>query len=583
MYDILQNINKPADVKELNNEQLNILAKEIREAILNRDSVIGGHVGPNLGIVETTIALHYVFNSPTDKIVWDVSHQCYPHKLLTGRKEGFITDEGMKKISGYTNQDESEHDFFKVGHTSTSVSLACGLAKARDLKGEKHNVIAVIGDGSLSGGEALEGFNNAAVLGSNIIIIVNDNEMSIAENQGGLYTNLRLLRETNGSAELNMFKALGFEYHYVADGNSTQDLIKALSSVKDTDKPTVLHIHTLKGKGYKLAEENKETWHWNVPFNIEDGSPKWNMSGENINDLTYNYILEKIKTDDTIVAVNAGTPGVFGLNAERRKTLGKHFVDVGIAEEHAVAFASALAKGGAKPIYLVMSSFIQRTYDQLSQDLALNNNPAVILVAWGGISGADMTHLCSFDISMTSNIPNLVYLAPTNVEEYMAMLDWAVEQNEHPVIIRQPKEMIHTSLPVDTDYSKLNTYKIEEQGTKVAIIAEGSFFKLGKNVAEELRQHNIKPTLINPRYLTGIDKECLENLKNDHQLVITLEDGELDGGFGEKIARFYGSSEMKVLNYGSFKEFTDRANLNELYTRYRLKPELIVKDILDIL
>ena len=583
MYDILQNINKPADVKELNNEQLNILATEIREAILNRDSVIGGHVGPNLGIVETTIALHYVFNSPTDKIVWDVSHQCYPHKLLTGRKEGFITDEGMKKISGYTNQDESEHDFFKVGHTSTSVSLACGLAKARDLKGEKHNVIAVIGDGSLSGGEALEGFNNAAVLGSNVIIIVNDNEMSIAENQGGLYTNLRLLRETNGSAELNMFKALGFEYHYVADGNSTQDLIKALSSVKDTDKPTVLHIHTLKGKGYKLAEENKETWHWNVPFNIEDGSPKWNMSGENINDLTYNYILEKIKTDDTIVAVNAGTPGVFGLNAERRKTLGKHFVDVGIAEEHAVAFASALAKGGAKPIYLVMSSFIQRTYDQLSQDLALNNNPAVILVAWGGISGADMTHLCSFDISMTSNIPNLVYIAPTTVEEYMAMLDWAVEQNEYPVIIRQPKEMIHTSLPVDTDYSKLNTYKIEEQGTKVAIIAEGSFFKLGKNVAEELRQHNIKPTLINPRYLTGIDKECLENLKNDHQLVITLEDGELDGGFGEKIARFYGSSEMKVLNYGSFKEFTDRANLNELYTRYRLKPELIVKDILDIL
>ncbi len=583
MYEILQNINKPADVKKLNNEQLNILATEIRDAILNRDSIIGGHVGPNLGIVETAIALHYVFNSPTDKIIWDVSHQCYPHKLLTGRKEGFITDEGMKKISGYTNQDESEHDFFKIGHTSTSVSLACGLAKARDLKGEKHNVIAVIGDGSLSGGEALEGFNNAAVLDSNIIIIINDNEMSIAENQGGLYANLRLLRETNGATELNMFKALGFEYHYVADGNSTQDLIKALSSVKDTDKPTVLHIHTLKGKGYKLAEENKETWHWNVPFNIEDGSPKWNMSGENINDLTYKYILEKIKTDDTIVAINAGTPGVFGLNAERRKTLGKHFIDVGIAEEHAVAFASGLAKGGAKPIYLVMSSFIQRTYDQLSQDLALNNNPAVILVAWGGISGADMTHLCSFDISMTSNIPNLVYLAPTTVEEYMAMLDWAVEQNEHPVIIRQPKEMIHTFLPVDTNYSKLNTYKIEEQGTKVAIIAEGSFFKLGKGVAEELNKHNIKPTLINPRYLSGIDKQCLENLKNDHQLVITLEDGELDGGFGEKIARFYGSSEMKVLNYGSFKEFTDRANLDELYTRYRLKSELIVEDIMNIL
>jgi len=583
MYEILQNINQPTDIKELNIEQLRSLATEIRDAILNRDSMIGGHVGPNLGIVETAIALHYVFNSPTDKIVWDVSHQCYPHKLLTGRKEGFITDEGMKKISGYTNQDESEHDFFKIGHTSTSVSLACGLAKARDLKGEKHNVIAVIGDGSLSGGEALEGFNNAAVLDSNIIIIVNDNEMSIAENQGGLYTNLRLLRETNGSAELNMFKALGFDYHYIDNGNAIEDMIKALSSVKDTDKPTVLHIHTLKGKGYKLAEENKETWHWNVPFNIEDGTPKWNMSGENINDLTYNYILEKIKTDDTIIAVNAGTPGVFGLNAERRKTLGKHFVDVGIAEEHAIAFSSGLAKGGAKPIYLVMSSFLQRTYDQLSQDLALNKNPAVILVAWGGISGADMTHLCSFDISMTNNIPNLVYLAPTTVEEYIAMLDWAVEQKEYPVIIRQPKEIIHTSLPVDTDYSKLNTYKIEEQGSKVAIIAEGSFFNLGKNVAEELGKYDIKPTLINPRYLTGIDKECLENLKSDHQLVITLEDGELDGGFGEKITRFYGSNEMKVLNYGSFKEFTDRVSLDELYNRYRLKPELIVKDILDIL
>ncbi|MBQ7303686.1 MAG: 1-deoxy-D-xylulose-5-phosphate synthase [Alphaproteobacteria bacterium] len=582
MYKFLQNIDNPADIKKLNIEQLTALAKEIRDAIINRDSIIGGHVGPNLGIVETTIALHYVFNSPNDKIVWDVSHQCYPHKILTGRKDGFITDDGMRKISGYTNQDESEHDFFKIGHTSTSVSLACGLAKARDLKGEKHNVIAIIGDGSLSGGEAVEGLNNAAGLGSNLIIIINDNEMSIAENQGGLYTNLRLLRQTNGLAECNMFKALGFEYFYVANGNSIEDMIEVLTSLKDTNKPTVLHIHTLKGKGYKYAEDNKEKWHWSVPFNIDDGSAKGDMSGENINDLTYNYLLEKIKSDNSIVAVNAGTPGVFGLDAKRRNILGKNFVDVGIAEEHAVAFSSALAKGGAKPIYLVMSSFIQRTYDQLSQDLALNNNPAVIIVAWGGISGADMTHLCSFDISLISNIPNLVYLAPTTVEEYMAMLDWAIEQNKHPVIIRQPKKLIHTSLPVDKDYSNLTTYKIDKQGTNVAIIAEGSFFELGENVVKELVKHNIMPTLINPRYLTGIDKVCLENLKLNHQLVITLEDGELDGGFGEKITRFYGSSDMKVLNYGSFKEFTDRANLNELYVRYRLNTKLIVDDILEI-
>ncbi len=576
----LEQINSPSDLKKLNISQMQTLASEIRDAILNRDSTVGGHVGPNLGIVETAIALHYVFNSPHDKIVWDVSHQCYPHKLLTGRKEGFLTAEGMQKISGYTNQDESEHDFFKVGHTSTSVSLACGLAKARNLRGEKHNVIAVIGDGSLSGGEALEGFSNAAVLNSNIIIILNDNEMSIAENHGGLYTNLRLLRETNGKAECNMFKALGFDYHYVADGNSLEAMIDVLNKTKDTNRPTVIHIHTLKGKGYALAEQDKEPWHWSVPFNLKDGSPKWNMSGENYNDITYDYLLKKIKNDPIIVAVNAGTPGVFGLNAERRKVLGEHFVDVGIAEEHGVAFTSALAKGGCKPIFMVMSSFIQRTYDQLSQDLALNNNPAVILVAWGGISGADMTHLCSFDISMISNIPNLVYLAPTTVEEYLAMLDWGLEQNKHPVVIRMPKEIVHTTANVDKNYDNLNTYQTAAQGKDVAIIAAGSFFGLGQQVAEELKKHNLTPTLINPRYLTGVDKSCLEKLKAEHKLVITLEDGELDGGFGEKVSRFYGPSEMKVLNYGSFKEFTDRADLTDLYNRYHLTVKQIVDDIL---
>lgn len=576
----LEQINSPADLKMLNISQMQTLASEIRDAILNRDSTVGGHVGPNLGIVETAIALHYVFNSPRDKIVWDVSHQCYPHKLLTGRKEGFLTVEGMQKISGYTNQDESEHDFFKVGHTSTSVSLACGLAKARNLRGEKHNVIAVIGDGSLSGGEALEGFSNAAVLNSNIIIILNDNEMSIAENHGGLYTNLRLLRETDGKVECNMFKALGFDYHYVADGNSLEAMIDVLNKTKDTNRPTVIHIHTLKGKGYALAEQNKEPWHWSVPFNLKDGSPKWNMSGENYNDITYDYLLKKIKNDPTIVAVNAGTPGVFGLNAERRKVLGEHFVDVGIAEEHGVAFTSALAKGGCKPIFMVMSSFIQRTYDQLSQDLALNNNPAVILVAWGGISGADMTHLCSFDISMISNIPNLVYLAPTTVEEYLAMLDWGLEQNKHPVIIRMPKEIVHATANVDKNYDNLNTYQTTAQGKDVAIIAAGSFFGLGQQVTEELKKHNLTPTLINPRYLTGVDKSCLEKLKAEHKLVITLEDGELDGGFGEKVSRFYGPSEMKVLNYGSFKEFTDRADLTDLYNRYHLTVKQIVDDIL---
>ncbi len=579
---ILDKINEPSDIKNFNIDELKKVCEEIREAILYRNSEIGGHVGPNLGIVETAVALHYVFKSPYDKIVWDVSHQCYPHKILTGRKEGFLSKEGIKKISGYTNQDESEHDFFKIGHTSTSVSLALGLAKGRDLLGLKSNVIAVLGDGSLSGGEALEGLNNASVLNKNFIIVLNDNEMSIAENHGGLYYNLRELRKTNGLSSSNMFKALGFEYLYVENGNDLEDLIEAFNKVKDTNKPVVVHIHTQKGKGYRFAEANKERWHWSVAFDKESGEPKFSFEGENYADITYEFLKDKINKDKKVVIVNAGTPGVFGLNEERRKALGDNYVDVGIAEGHAVAFSSGLAKSGCKPVYMVMSSFVQRTYDQLSQDLALNENPAVILTYWGGISGADMTHLCTFDISMISNIPNIVYLAPTSVEEYLAMLEWGVEQNERSVVIRVPREIVHEEKVLD-DFGILNKYKVVNEGSKVAIIAEGSFLELGKKVCDELKKHDIMATLINPRYLTGIDVELLDDLIEKHEVVATLEDGELDGGFGEKIARFYGDKSMKVLNFGSKKEFTDKVNLQELYERYHLTPEMIVSDIMKLI
>ncbi len=576
----LDNINSPADVKKLSLKELEALAGEIRSAVLNRDSKIGGHVGPNLGIVETTIALHYVFNSPEDKIVYDVSHQSYPHKILTGRKNGFLTDEGMREISGYTNPAESEHDHFIVGHTSTSVSLACGLAKARDLKGEKHNVIAVIGDGSLSGGEALEGFDNAAILNSNIIIIVNDNEMSIAENHGGLYGNLRLLRQTGGKAECNMFKALGFDYRYLEEGNDIAKLTSLMKEVKDTDKPTVLHIHTEKGKGYKPAEEHKETWHWSVPFDIASGNPTVDLSGENYNSITVNYLQEKIAKDKKVVLINAGTPGAIGMTPDMRQKFGRNFVDVGIAEEHGVAMASALAKGGCKPVFWVLSSFVQRTYDQLSQDLALNKNPAVILIGWNGISGGDATHLGTFDIPLISNIPNLVYLAPTTKEEYLSMLDWGIEQTAHPVVIRIPSTVAHAEKETEKTFERLNTYKVEQQGSNVALIAAGSFFELGRRAAAKLAEQGITATLVNPRYLTGLDENLLNSLKADHKIVATLEDGELDGGFGEKIARFYGDSNMKVLNFGAKKEFTDRVPVEELYKRYHLTPELIAADIL---
>ena len=579
---LLETIKSPKDIKKLSLSELQQLAQEIREGILNRDSLVGGHVGPNLGIVETIIALHYVFDTPNDKIVYDVSHQCYPHKMLTGRWKGFFDAEEMQKISGYTNPNESEYDNFIVGHTSTSVSLATGLAKARDLRGEHHKVIALIGDGSLSGGEALEGFSNAAVLDSNILIIVNDNEMSIAENHGGIYTNLRLLRETNGAAECNMFKAWGFEYRYVADGNNQEDMINVLQELKDVKKPTVLHIHTLKGKGYAPAEENKERWHWSLPFNRQTGEITVDLSSENYNDITYNFLYARHQQDKNMVVISAGTPGAYGLNPERRASFGENYVDVGIAEEQAVAMASALAKGGCRPLFMVYSSFLQRTYDQLSQDLALNNNPAVILVFNGGVSGMDATHLGSFDIPLVANIPNIVYLAPTGKEEYLAMLNWGLKQNEYPVVIRVPLAVTKGG-KAEENYSDLNRYQVVKEGYKVAILALGSFFELGESVVAKLKEQGVDATLINPRYITGIDEKLLNDLAKNHQVVATLENGELDGGFGEKIASFYGTSTVKVLNFGAKKEFTDRVPYSELMKRYHLTPEQIVADIMNVL
>ncbi|MBR3535334.1 MAG: 1-deoxy-D-xylulose-5-phosphate synthase [Oscillospiraceae bacterium] len=579
---IIENINSPADVKKLDNEQLTTLASEIRSGLMNRLSKRGGHFGPNFGIVEATIALHYVFDSPKDKFVFDVSHQCYTHKILTGRKEAYFDDAHFGDVSGYTNPDESEHDFFNVGHTSTSVSLACGLAKSRDLKGEKGNVIAIIGDGSLSGGEALEGLDYALELGSNFIVVVNDNGMSIAENHGGLYGNLRLLRETEGKAECNLFRALGFDYRYVEDGNDVSALVKAFSEVKDTDHPTVVHIHTEKGKGYKPAETEKENWHWHMPFDPETGDALWQGGGENYGDMTCDFLLKKMKADRSVVTMVAAVPVSIGFTEEKRKEAGKQYVDVGIAEEHAVAMASGVAKNGGKPVLATHSSFFQRTYDQLSQDLCINSNPATLLVNTASVYGMnDITHLGIFDIAMMSNIPNLVYLAPTNCEEYFAMLDWSIEQTKHPVAIRIPCNGVHHSdKPADTDYSDLNRYKITKQGEKTAIIALGDFYQMGEELAELIeKKTGTAPTLINPRFITGIDEALLDDLKKNHDKVITLEDGILDGGFGEKIARCYGSSDVKVWCYGLKKEFIDRYSVEDVLKANHLTPEQIYDDI----
>lgn len=577
----IEKINEPEDVKKLNIEEMTALAEEMRHALLKRASIHGGHFGPNFGMVEAIIALHYVFESPKDKMVFDVSHQTYPHKMLTGRKDAYLYEEHYDDVTGYSCPQESEHDHFTIGHTSTSISLACGLAKARDLRGESANVIAIIGDGSLSGGEALEGMDFAAELDSNMIIVVNDNDMSIAENHGGLYSNLKLLRETNGQAECNLFKAMGLDYVYVDHGNDLRELIGAFKQVKDSKKPVVVHINTLKGKGYKPAEEHKEEWHWHLPFDIETGKSHF-PEVEDYSSVTCEYLIEKMKKDPTVVAITSGTPTILGFTQEKRKQAGRQFVDVGIAEETAVALASGIAKGGGKPVYGVYSSFIQRTYDQISQDLCIDGNPATIVVYTGSVFGmTDVTHLGLQDIPMLSNIPGLVYLAPTTKEEYLSMLDWSVEQKEMPVAIKLPGgDMISDGREVTKDWSQLNTYEVTEKGSKIALIGLGTFYFLALQTAEMLEKKGIHATVINPYYITGLDEGLLEKLKADHDTVVTLEDGILNGGFGEKIARFYGSSDMKVYNYGLKKEFLDRYDVNEVLKENHLTAEQIVNDVL---
>ena len=577
----IEKINGPEDVKKLNIEEMTALAEEMRHALLKRASIHGGHFGPNFGMVEAIIALHYVFESPKDKMVFDVSHQTYPHKMLTGRKDAYLYEEHYDDVTGYSCPQESEHDHFTIGHTSTSVSLACGLAKARDLRGESANVIAIIGDGSLSGGEALEGMDFAAELDSNMIIVVNDNDMSIAENHGGLYSNLKLLRKTNGQAECNLFKAMGLDYVYVDHGNDLRELIGAFKQVKDSKKPVVVHINTLKGKGYKPAEEHKEEWHWHLPFDIETGKSNF-PEVEDYSSVTCEYLIEKMKKDPTVVTITSGTPTILGFTQEKRKQAGRQFVDVGIAEETAVALASGIAKGGGKPVYGVYSSFIQRTYDQISQDLCIDGNPATIVVYTGSVFGmTDVTHLGLQDIPMLSNIPGLVYLAPTTKEEYLSMLDWSVEQKEMPVAIKLPGgDMISDGREVKKDWSQLNTYEVTEKGSKIALIGLGTFYFLALQTAEMLEKKGIHATVINPYYITGLDEGLLEKLKADHDTVVTLEDGILNGGFGEKIARFYGSSDMKVYNYGLKKEFLDRYDVNEVLKENHLTAEQIVNDVL---
>ena len=584
---IIEKIKSPADLKNLSISELNQVADETRQAILNRVSKHGGHIGPNLGFVEATVALHYVFDAPKDKFVFDVSHQSYPHKVLTGRASGFLGDvDDMNAISGYSSPAESPvYDNFEVGHTSTSVSLATGLQKARDINGTDENIIAIIGDGSLSGGEAFEGLDTASELGTGIIIVVNDNEMSIAENHGGIYKNLSALRQSNGQCEHNWFKAWGFDYKYLEEGNDVEKLIEVFKSVKGTKVPTVVHIHTEKGRGFAPAVEHKEQWHWGMPFNIETGESLFSSDRESYEELFSNWMLGEMQNDKTLIAVTAGTPAAAGFGPEKRLKAGKQHIDMGIAEEQAVAMISGMAKGGLHPVWTVYSTFIQRTYDQIAQDLCINSNPAVINVVGGGVNSMnDITHICLFDIPMLTSIPNLLYLAPTTCEEYFAMLRWAIKQDKMPVALRVPTNGVnHTSEPQPAEFSFVPEYKVTKKGSEVAVIAAGSFYQKGENVVRLLADKGIDATLINPRYLSGIDAKTLDALKANHKLVVTLEDGSKDGGFGERIAAYYGTSDMKVMVGGIKKDLYDRFDAQKLLADNRLLDEQIVEDITNII
>ena len=577
----IEKINEPKDLKNLTIEELNILSMEIRNALIMKMSAKGGHMASNLGVVEITVALHTVFDSPIDKIIFDVSHQSYVHKMLTGRKDAFLFADCYDDVSEYSNPEESEHDFFNIGHTSTSISLACGMAKARDLKGEKENIIAVIGDASLDGGEAFEALNYASELNSGIIVVVNDNDMSIPENHGALNRMLNSLKENNGQVENNYFMALGFEYIFVRNGHDYNELINAFKKAKDANHPIVIHCCTQKGKGYSFAENDREKWHWARPFDIETGEYLGGVPKENYGSLAAEYLLAKMKDDPDVVVVTASTPLCIGFNAENRKKAGKQFVDVGIAEQNAVSMTAAIAKRGGKPVFATNSTFYQRAYDQIEQEMCISKCPATMIVTHASVFGhTNDTHVGLYDMALLGNIPNLVYLAPTNWEEYRAMLEWSIDQNKVPVAIRVPwTKVYHAEREVLKDY-KETKYEIVTNGEKIAILALGSFYSIGEDIVRMLKEElNISATLINSRFITGLDEETLDNLFVSHELVVTLEDGILNGGFGAKISQYYGLTDMKVMNKGFIMDIPNRYIPSEWMRENRLDVDQIVEDI----
>ena len=632
---ILSSIHTPADVHALSAQQLRDLCLEIRATLLDYGKQHGGHIGSNLGVVELTVALHRVFDSPRDRFIFDVSHQSYVHKMLTGRAEAYLDQSRFDEVTGFTNPLESEHDSFVLGHTGTSISLACGLAKTRDMQrgaaGESTigNVIAIIGDASLSSAIAFEGLNNAAEQGGNLIIIVNDNEMSIAEDFGGMYGQLAKLRTSNGMAELNLFKAFGLDYRYVEQGNDVDALVEVLNEVKDIDHPIVVHIHTTKGLGFNDETEADngsdgcnqtnpqphagqcEANHWQDP---EDSLGKPLDARKYYGEMAMASLERRFDNEPGLVVISPATPGSNGITRDFRERAGAHYVDTGITEEHAAAFAAGIARAGGRPVLATSATFFQRTFDQLQQELALNHVPATLLIFGAGISGADNTHSGTFDMTMFANVPDVTCLAPASGEQMLDMLAWATGPSEHGVVaIRMPGEQILAlERAADMAFDPLQRaeehdpavniagacpfarYQIVQPGRDVAILGLGNTMPLAAEITSALAENDeehaaITATLVDALQYSTMDAELLAMLADGHRLVVTLEDGQLEGGWGEKVTAFYANSSntkashVRVLNFGAAKEFTDRVPLGELNERYGLTSETIVSRIRGIL
>ena len=632
---ILSSIHTPADVHALSAQQLRALCFEIRTTLLDYGRKHGGHIGSNLGVVELTVALHRVFNSPHDRFIFDVSHQSYVHKMLTGRAEAYLDESRFGEVTGFTNPLESEHDSFVLGHTGTSISLACGLAKTRDMQriatGESAigNVVAIIGDGSLSSAIAFEGLNNAAEQGGNLIIIVNDNEMSIAEDFGGMYGQLAKLRASDGTAELNLFKAFGLDYRYVEQGNDVDTLVEVLNEVKGIDHPIVVHVHTTKGLGFDDDTESGngsdgcnqtnpqphagkcEANHWQDP---EASLGKPLDARKYYGEMAMASLERRFSSEPGLVVISPATPGSNGITRDFRERAGAHYVDTGITEEHAAAFAAGIAKAGGRPVLATSATFFQRTFDQLQQELALNHVPATLLIFGAGISGADNTHSGTFDMTMFANVPDVTCLAPASGEQMLDMLAWATGPSDHGVVaIRMPGEQILSlERAADMAFDPLqraeehdpavniagecpfSRYQIVQPGKDVAILGLGNTMSLAAEVTSALAEDDethaaITATLVDALQYSTMDAELLTMLADGHRLVVTLEDGQLEGGWGEKVTAFYANSNnakashVRVLNFGASKEFTDRVPLDELNERYGLTAATIVSRIHGIL